>query len=69
MQSATRIRVLDCEVASELPRFIVMVWLLAQVRRQMKMRLKNHEERNAARKKTDEEKRDKKLSKLGETFL
>jgi hypothetical protein len=38
-----------------------------QVRRQMKLRLKNHEDRNAARKKTDEEKREKKIAKLGET--
>ena len=37
----------------------------AQVRRQMKLRLKNHEERNAARKKTGEEKREKKIAKLG----
>uniref|UniRef100_A0A6U4VCR6 Uncharacterized protein n=1 Tax=Hemiselmis andersenii TaxID=464988 RepID=A0A6U4VCR6_HEMAN len=35
-----------------------------EVRRQMKLRLKNHEERNAARKKTDEEKREKKIHKL-----
>jgi hypothetical protein len=35
------------------------------VRRQMKLRLKNHEDRNAARKKTDEEKREKKIAKLG----
>ncbi len=31
----------------------------------MKLRLKNHEDRNAARKKTDEEKREKKIAKLG----
>lgn len=35
-----------------------------EVRRQMALRLKNHEERNAARKRTDEEKREKKINKL-----
>ena len=35
-----------------------------EVRRQMELRLKNHEERNASRKRTDEEKREKKISKL-----